>query len=91
MLTTILTVSLSFSAGYVFCAVWAVMPLNMRFRSKCSDLRDACDALAAHMAHIGNQRQQILIKDALIADLKAKADKWVPSRDKRGLFVKKAA
>jgi hypothetical protein len=95
----------AFSGGYLWCAVFAVGPLNMRLRSKCSDLQDAVDsiasrdaAIAAHMAHIGDQRRMILTKEQIIDDLEAQADrlgdlvdKWVPARKRDGRFVKKVA
>ncbi len=95
----------AFSGGYLWCAIIAVAPLNMRLRSKCSDLQDAADsiasrdaAIAAHMAHIGDQRRMLLTKEQIIDDLEAQADrlgeladKWVPRRGERGLFVKKVA
>lgn len=105
MITTLIIASLSCSGGYLFGAVWAATPLQRRLRSKCADLADAAEALkcrdiaiAAHMAHIGDQRRMLITKDQIIDDLEAQADrlgeladKWVPVRDKRGHFIKKVA
>lgn len=103
MLTTIIASIACTSGGYLFGAIWAAAPLQRRLRSLHSDLADAAEALscrdqalAAHMAYVGDQRRMLITKSQIIDDLEAEVDrlgdlrdKWVPVRNDRGHFLKK--